>query len=108
MVYQQIAQTVAVSIGKIARLDYDAEWASLPDDLLAIMSQALAANSFVVLHRTLLATKEVVKLLVINRMPRGRKLMQQVSSPSSSASVRALTCRVKDRSKAVYSPRQLV
>lgn len=76
----QIASTVALCIGKIARHDYDTDWPDLPESLLALVGQALSggSESRILLHRTLAAMHQVVKVLAANRMPRGRRLSQKV------------------------------
>jgi hypothetical protein len=72
---------LTLSIGKIARLDYEGEWPSLPDELLQLVARSLQDSSKgIQLHRSLMATKQVIKALIENRMPRGRKLMQKVRS----------------------------
>lgn len=81
----QIASTLTLCIGKIARLDYDIDWPNLPNELLESVSLSLSdqwpqEQSNLVLHRSLSAIQEVVGLLIGNRMPRGRKLMQKVVS----------------------------
>lgn len=72
---------MALCIGKIARLDYDADWPELPDTLLGMIRQALSAGpeGHLLLHRTLAAMHQTVKVLAANRMPRGRRLSQIVS-----------------------------
>ena len=84
----------------MARLDYSQDWPALPDELLAIIASSMQDPSRgVLLHRSLMATKQVTKALMENRMPRGRKTMQQVSvSVQSSLILEAFT----DVSAALY------
>jgi hypothetical protein len=87
----QIAKALTLSIGKIARLDYDADWPTLPDELLQLIAVSLQDPSRSRhLHRSLMAVKSVVAALVENRMPRGRKIMQKVRAQALPATV----CRV--------------
>ena len=78
----QIAETLAVCMGKIARYDYDAVWPDLPEQLIGIINQASAAGSDgrarLVLHRALLTLKHMLKHMASNKLPRGRQLLQKV------------------------------
>ncbi|KAM0793458.1 hypothetical protein ACM66B_000901 [Microbotryomycetes sp. NB124-2] len=81
---RKLANTIALSIAKIARLDYGSEWEALPGTLLSSLQQGLALQDAtcarLVMHRTLLYIHQMVKSLSSNRMPKGRAIMAQVTA----------------------------
>ncbi|GAA5972295.1 hypothetical protein JCM11641_002396 [Rhodosporidiobolus odoratus] len=78
-----LAKNVALSIARIARLDYGTEWAELPHTLLTSLQSALAHPSppqgRLILTRTLLYLHAAIKSLSANRMPRGRAIMLRLT-----------------------------
>ncbi|KAK4057588.1 hypothetical protein OIO90_001233 [Microbotryomycetes sp. JL221] len=81
---RKLANTIALCIAKIARLDYGSEWEALPNTLLTSLEQALAikdaTQARLVLHRTLLYIHQTLKSLSSNRMPKGRAIMNQMTN----------------------------
>ncbi|KAK4055221.1 hypothetical protein OIV83_000501 [Microbotryomycetes sp. JL201] len=81
---RKLANTIALSIAKIARLDYGTDWEALPGTLLASLEQGLAmqdtTRARLILHRTLLYIHQMIKSLSSNRMPKGRAIMAQVTA----------------------------
>ncbi|GAA5857039.1 hypothetical protein JCM8547_007927 [Rhodosporidiobolus lusitaniae] len=84
-----LAKNVALSIAKIARLDYGVDWNDLPHTLLASLSSALPLpdrnQRLLVLSRTLLFLHASIKSLSSNRMPKGKgnmlRLAEMLFSP---------------------------
>ncbi|GAA6036573.1 hypothetical protein JCM8097_001232 [Rhodosporidiobolus ruineniae] len=76
---QVLAKNVALSIAKIARLDYGTEWEELPHTLLSSLQTTLSHPSAqlgrLVLARSLLFLHAAIKSLSSNRMPKGRANM---------------------------------
>ncbi|GAA5889895.1 hypothetical protein JCM5296_003642 [Sporobolomyces johnsonii] len=78
-----LAKNVAISIGKIARLDYGTDWNDLPETLLSSLQAGLShpdpAFGRLILHRSLLFLHSSIKSLSSNRMPKGRANMMKVA-----------------------------
>ncbi|SCV68568.1 BQ2448_689 [Microbotryum intermedium] len=78
-----LAKTVALSIGKIARLDYGTEWEQLPTSLLQSLKLGLTHRdpqfARLVVHRTLLYLHQTIKSLSSNRTMRGRTIMSHIT-----------------------------
>ncbi|KDE05416.1 hypothetical protein MVLG_04211 [Microbotryum lychnidis-dioicae p1A1 Lamole] len=74
-----LAKTVALSIGKIARLEYGTDWEQLPLSLLQSLQVGLTSQDAryarLVVHRTLLYIHQTVKSLSSNRTLRGRTII---------------------------------
>ncbi|KAM0755992.1 ARM repeat-containing protein [Meredithblackwellia eburnea MCA 4105] len=77
-----IAKTLALSIAKIARLDYGFNWDDLPHSLLQSLQTGLshptAQYGKLVLHRSLLFLHATIKSLSSNRIMKGRLLIKTV------------------------------
>ncbi|GAA5831223.1 hypothetical protein JCM3766R1_002972 [Sporobolomyces carnicolor] len=71
-----IAKSLAITIGKLARLDYGVDWNDLPQTLLASLH---ASTSLLTLHRSLLYLHATIKSLSSNRAPKGRLLMKKLT-----------------------------
>ncbi|BGP12651.1 hypothetical protein JCM10213v2_000568 [Rhodosporidiobolus nylandii] len=78
-----LAKNVALSIAKIARLDYGTEWDDLPHALLASLQTGISHPSpplgRLILTRSLLYLHAAIKSLSSNRMPKGRANMLRLS-----------------------------
>ncbi|GAA6061030.1 hypothetical protein JCM10212_004604 [Sporobolomyces blumeae] len=72
-----LAKTVALSVAKIARLEYGTEWNEFPHLLLASLQ---SSSSILPLHRTLLFLHQSLKSLSSNRTARGQNLVRQLAS----------------------------
>ncbi|GAA6025975.1 hypothetical protein JCM11491_006406 [Sporobolomyces phaffii] len=71
-----IAKNLAVTMGKLARLDYGVDWNDLPETLLSSLH---SSTSLLTLHRTLLYLHSMIKSLASNRIPKGRLLMKKLT-----------------------------
>ncbi|GAA5950880.1 hypothetical protein JCM3765_004618 [Sporobolomyces pararoseus] len=71
-----IAKNLAVTIGKLARLDYGVDWNDLPETLLTSLE---SSNNLLTLHRSLLYLHSTIKSLSSNRIPKGRLLMKKLT-----------------------------
>ncbi|GAA5872418.1 hypothetical protein JCM16303_004510 [Sporobolomyces ruberrimus] len=71
-----IAKNLAVTIGKLARLDYGLDWNDLPQALLESLH---SSTSLLTIHRSLLYLHASIKSLSSNRIPRGRLLMKKIT-----------------------------
>jgi hypothetical protein len=71
-----IAKNLAVTLGKLARLDYGTDWNDLPESLLNCLH---ASTTLLTLHRSLLYLHSTVKSLSSNRVPRGKLLMKKLT-----------------------------
>ncbi|BGP36629.1 hypothetical protein JCM10449v2_000530 [Rhodotorula kratochvilovae] len=73
-----VAKNLALTVGKIARLDYGVEW-DFPHTLLASVQAGFShpdpSTGRLILNRALLFLHSAVKQLSSNRMPKGRALM---------------------------------
>ncbi|GAA5896429.1 karyopherin KAP120 [Sporobolomyces salmoneus] len=71
-----IAKNLAVTIGKLARLDYGIDWNDLPETLLSSLH---SSASLLTLHRSLLYLHATIKSLSSNRAPKGRLMMKKLT-----------------------------
>ncbi|GAA5940300.1 karyopherin KAP120 [Sporobolomyces koalae] len=71
-----LAKNLAVTIGKLARLDYGVDWNELPETLLGSLH---VSTSLLSLHRSLLYLHATIKSLASNRAPKGRLCMKKLT-----------------------------
>ncbi|TNY19776.1 armadillo-type protein [Rhodotorula diobovata] len=77
-----VAKNFALTVGKVARLDYGTEW-DFPHTLLgsvqAGFSHPSPSTGLLILNRSLLFLHAAIKQLSSNRMPKGRALMLRLA-----------------------------
>ncbi|GAA6047821.1 hypothetical protein JCM3770_004659 [Rhodotorula araucariae] len=77
-----VAKNLALTVGKIGRLDYGAEW-DFPHTLLGSVQAGFShpdpSTGRLILNRALLFLHAAVKQLSSNRMPKGRALMLRLA-----------------------------